>query len=322
MSTGGLCCATHPEASAVAACVECGRLVCAGCRAVDVDGLSRCVECRAAAVGEGSAPLGEGDAAPRAVERASGPPRAGSSSADPPSSPPRGGSSSADPPSRPPRAGSSPPRAGSPADRPPLHALTAPPEPADASERLGPTPIPWERPEGGDIAAFFATAREALLGPTRYMGRVPWLRGELRTPLLFAVIAGVLGQLGLIVQTAFFAPPAVAVGLAALPPGIALATAPLLPLVVTAALFLKAGAAHAMLRVAGAPPRPFEATFRVYAYAEVASLLLVVPWIGPYAARFYVVFLLLTGLRFAQAAGFSASLLAMAPTLLLMWVLV
>ncbi|MCB9527056.1 MAG: hypothetical protein H6703_03865 [Myxococcales bacterium] len=260
MSTGGLCCAVHPEAPAVAACVECGRLVCAVCRAVDVDGLSRCVECRAAP---------------------------------------------------------------SPPDRPPQHALTAPPEPAaDASEHLGPTPIPWERPEGGDIAAFFATAREALLGPTRYMGRVPWLRGELRTPLLFAVIAGVLGQLALIVQTAFFAPPAVAVGLAALPPGLALATAPLLPLVVTFALFLKAGAAHAMLRVAGAPPRPFEATFRVYAYAEVASLLLVVPWIGPYAARFYVVFLLLTGLRFAQAAGFSASLLAMAPTLLLMWVLV
>jgi hypothetical protein len=111
-------------------------------------------------------------------------------------------------------------------------------------------------------------------------------------------------------------------GLAALPPGMALATAPLLPLLVTVALFMKALAAHAMLRVAGSPPRPFEATFRVYAYAEVASLLLIVPWVGPYAARFYVIFLLLTGLRFAQGAGFSASLLAMAPTLLLMWVLV
>lgn len=242
----------------MAACIECGRLVCADCRTVADDGLCWCAECLAAPL-----PMPE-------PER----------TADPPS-------------------------AASPTPIPD-----------------GPTPIPWEHPERRDIVAFAHTVREALLGPSRYMGSIPWLRGDLRTPLLFAVLASVLGQLGLMLQTAFIPPLTPAGGLAALPPGMALATAPLLPLLVTVALFLKALAAHAMLRVAGSPPRPFEATFRVYAYAEVASLLLIVPWVGPYAARFYVIFLLLTGLRFAQGAGFSASLLAMAPTLLLMWVLV
>jgi hypothetical protein len=259
----------------VAACIECGRLVCAGCRTVADDGLCWCAECLAAPL-----PMPE-------PERTADPP----STAHPPAA----------------------------ADRSFAASPTPTPIPSGPG---GPTPIPWEHPENRDIVAFAQTVREALLGPSRYMGSIPWLRGDLRTPLLFAVLASVLGQLGLMLQTAFIPPLTPTGGLAALPPGMALATAPLLPLLVTVALFLKALAAHAMLRVAGSPPRPFEATFRVYAYAEVASLLLIVPWVGPYAARFYVIFLLLTGLRFAQGAGFSASLLAMAPTLLLMWVLV
>lgn len=201
---------------------------------------------------------------------------------------------------------------------------TAPPPEVEV---VGPTPIAWEQPaRHGDGPAFALTAREALLGPARYMGRVPWLRGDLRTPLVFAVLAGVLGQLGLMLAHHLIGPPVglsgAVGGLADLPPGAGLAATPLLPLMVTVSIFVGAGLAHAVLRFAGNPPRPFEATFRVYAYAEVSSLLLWLPWIGPYAARFYFVFLLLTGLRFAQNAGFSASLLAMAPSVVLMWVLV
>ncbi|MCB9541838.1 MAG: B-box zinc finger protein [Myxococcales bacterium] len=279
MTAGELRCPAHPDAPAVAACVECGRLVCAACRTVDADGLSRCPACLSART----------DEAPPPPPRTTLPPRESSA----------------------PAAGPSVVSAGAPAA-----AL------ADGPGVVTVPLIPWERAGLGDIAAFVLTAREALFGPTRYLFAVPWMRGELRTPLLFAIIAGVIGQLAVVAQTAFAGPTGPTVGLTTLTPALALATAPLLPLVVTVALFFKALAAHAMLRLAGPPRLPFEATFRVYAYAEVASLLLLVPYIGAYAARFFAIFLIITGLRLAQGAGFSASLLAMAPTLLLMWVLV
>lgn len=289
MTGDGLRCPAHPEAAAVAACVECGRWVCADCRRVGADGLARCAQCVAEAAGAQAGP----EPGPAASGR-----RAHS---DPPAPPGRS-------------------LVGRPSSTPPGAA-----EPA--VQVVGPTPVPWEQPRRfGDVAAFALTAREALLGPTRYMGRVPWARRDLRTPLVFAVLAGVLGQLGLMLITRFVGPPAgmssTAGGFAQLPVGGALTTAPLLPLMVTVSIFVGSWLAHAMLRLAGDPPRPYEATFRVYAYAEVSSLLLLVPWVGPYAARFYFVFLLLTGLRLAQNAGFSASLLAMAPSVVLMWVLV
>lgn len=206
--------------------------------------------------------------------------------------------------------------------------VVAPPARAEARVQVvGPTPVPWEQArQRSDLMAFAMTAREALMGPSRFMGRIPWASTDLRAPLIFAVLAGVVGQLGLLILAPFFGPVAAATGavggMAQNPAANALSMAPLLPLMVTVSVFACAGLAHWMLRLAGNPPRPFGATFRIYAYAEVSSLLLWVPWVGPYAARFYYVLLLLTGLRLAQNAGFSASLLAMAPSLVLMWVLV
>lgn len=290
MTDDALRCPAHPEAPAVAACVACGRWVCADCRRVEADGLARCAQC----VAEASAPP-----EPAAAARPEPPPSDRPTAPDPP------------------------------AGALPLAATAAhPPGAAEPTVQVvGPIPVPWEEPRRHrDLPAFLLTAREALLGPTRYMGRVPWQRRDLRTPLIFAVLAGVIGQLGLILITRFVGPPAglssAAGGFAQLPIGGALATTPLLPLMVTVSIFVGSWLAHAMLRLAGDPPRPYEATFRVYAYAEVSSLLLLVPWVGPYAARFYFVFLLLTGLRLSQGAGFSASLLAMAPSVVLMWVLV
>lgn len=287
-------CPAHPERPAVAGCADCGRWVCAGCRRITDDGLTRCPRCA------GDEP--EADATDA---------RAPTDEAAPPPGPHAR-------PAAPPPTGLTMPRAAEP---PPPRAA----EPV--VQVVGPTPVAWERPSRhDDLRAFALTAREALLGPTRYMGRIPWVRGDLRTPLIFAVLAGVIGQLGLIAMTRFAGPPAgmstAAGGFATLPIGGALATAPLLPLMVTVSVLVGGWLAHTMLRLAGDPPRPFEATFRVYAYAEVSSLLLWLPWLGPYAARFAYVFLLLTGLRLAQGAGFSASLLAMAPSVVLMWVLV
>lgn len=301
-------CPAHPTAEAVAACVQCGRWVCADCRRVGEDGLGRCAEC----VDDATA------AEPELPEAPTGPP-----DLDPPEAP---NTASADEEDADDAAAAPPPPDPLPATRPPP--TWVPPRPAEPEMKIvGPTPVPWEQSgRHSDLQAFVLTAREALLGPARYMGRIPWVRGDLRTPLVFALLAGIIGQLGLMLITRFVGPPAgmtgAAGGFSQLPVGSALATAPLLPMMVAVSIFAGAWLAHAMLRLSGDPPRPFEATFRVYAYAEVSSLLLLVPWIGPYAARFAFVFLLLTGFRMAQGAGFSASLLAMAPSVVLMWVLV
>ncbi len=292
-------CPAHPAAEAVAACVQCGRWVCADCRRVDEDGLGGCTEC---VLDAGDPPQDDAPAHETPDAVAAGPAAVVEPDVEPADRPP--------PPS---------PRT------PPTWVEAPPPEPE--LHVVGPTPVPWEN--GGrhsDLQAFVLTARAALLGPARYMARIPWARGDLRTPLLFALLAGIIGQLGLMLITRFVGPPAgmtgAAGGFSQLPVGSALATAPLLPLMVAVSIFVGSWLAHGMLRLSGDPPRPYEATFRVYAYAEVSSLLLLVPWIGPYAARFAFVFLLLTGFRMAQGAGFSASLLAMAPSVVLMWVLV
>lgn len=307
----GLTCPVHPGTPATAACVDCGRLVCAACRRVGDDGLTRCLDRCGVAPG-----------AEQEVEPGAGP----HPGADPPPEP------TEQPPGEPTIKRPPDPRPERPVERPVERAVAvpAPHRPPEAGPPPpvveGPTPIPWEHPGvSKDAVAFVRTVREALLGPTRYMGRIPWLRGDLFNPLLFALMAGIIGQVGLVVQSVFMPLPAPITlpGLPALPAWVALLLAlPLSPLIITASLYIKAGLGHLLLRMAGQPPRPFEATFRVFAYAEVASLLLVVPMLGLYASRFYVIFLLLTGLRFAQGAGFAAALLAMLPTLVLQWVLV
>ena len=95
----------------------------------------------------------------------------------------------------------------------------------------------------------------------------------------FALLAGVIGRLGLMMLVPVTGFPGAPVG--AIQPASAaeaLANAAILPLRITALVFICAGLAHLMLKLAGDPPRPFEASFRVYAYAEVSSLLLLLSW--------------------------------------------
>lgn len=181
--------------------------------------------------------------------------------------------------------------------------------------------IAWERPDRfRDVEALWRSAADAFLSPSGFTSRVPWVRGDLRTPLIFAVLCAVIGQLGVLLFSLFGSQAAVPVDI----PGLSgrpelvyrLLFMPMLPAFVTGMLFLNAWLGHALLSVAGAARRPFEATFRVYAYAHVASLALLVPVAGPYLENIYLVFLLLWGMRAAHGAGVGASLLALAPMVL------
>lgn len=302
----GLACPAHPDRDAIAACVECGRLVCSACKVQGDDGLSRCVDCVAEADGpQWSVP-------------------------EPEPQPPR--PDAADP--KPER-----PRAERPEPELPDWARRAaerdgpaqPPAPTPAPDRPAPLEValptlPWEAGELADGPAFWQTAFAGLRSPMRFPLSIPHQRqGDLTTPLVFALVCGVLGQAIASVVGAFgprVAPlPAPPGGLPALPPLPAyvwdLLFMPVFPLAFALALFAQAGVAHALLGLVGAKRAAFSATFRVFAYAQVGHLLVAIPGIGRYAVDLYAVFIILGGLRAAHGAGFVAGLIALLPMMVL-----
>lgn len=180
--------------------------------------------------------------------------------------------------------------------------------------------IPWEAPRTtSDAQAFGRTTMEALLSPNRYMARIPWVRGELQNPLMYGLLAGCIGQMASILQLIntpeLIQIPGIRLSDEALT-GFLLLSLPLMPLLLLIGLFFKSWLAHKLMGFMGERANPFEATFRVFCYAEAAAVLLLVPVAGPYAAMFFSVFLLLTGLRHAQGVGFLTSIVALAPVLL------
>lgn len=198
---------------------------------------------------------------------------------------------------------------------------------AEAAEAEGAPSLPvvaWEAPNhpGGDLLAFFHSARAAVLSPMRFMYTIPWARRDYRSPLFFALICGALGYLPILAHLYYAPPPLV------LPPEVkavfgdislfkmALFALPLLPVVLSVMLLLQAGLTHLLLTLSGSAKRPFEATFRTFAYAQASNLLLFLPGIGYIAQSFYLVFFLLGGIRVAHKTGVGGALLALVPILL------
>jgi len=182
--------------------------------------------------------------------------------------------------------------------------------------------LAWERAGRiNDLGAFTHTALSALRSPLNFMNSVPWERGDLRTPLIFAILCGFIGFLAILLQLSFAPPEQLQEIQEKLLHGISplqliLTSLLVLPLVFSLWLFFQAGITHLMLRLIDAAKRPFEATFRIFAYAQAASLLLLLPAIGPYAQNFYMVFFLLGGMRAAHQTRFRDGLLALIPILL------
>lgn len=292
-----LVCPVHPARSAVAACLACGRWLCAECRLTDEHGMPICAAC----------------AAERAVASAPGPAWAGADARAAKEAPAER---------------DDPPREDAPTDDEAGGGVVAAPGPIahpDAVEVTGEAPIAWEHPDRfGDFAAYGRTVFEALTGPIRFMGRIPWVRQDLRTPLVFALVSMLLGHLGVLMAMAVDPPqlvlPTPGPGMPKLPdvpPAVlGLIVLPVMPLMLTALLFFEAALAHLLVRLAGAARRPFEATFRVFAYAQVASLLLLIPGPGKLLENFLLVFLVLTGMRIAHQTRFLAGMLALVPVLL------
>ena len=85
------------------------------------------------------------------------------------------------------------------------------------------------------------------------------------------------------------------------------------PLGITLKLFLASGLSHFLLRTVGAARRPYEATFRVFAYAGVTSLLALIPGLGAPLAMAMTLLVVLLGIRVAHRATPGQSFLGAAP---------
>ncbi len=142
----------------------------------------------------------------------------------------------------------------------------------------------WERrTEYGLLNALYLTTRDVLTGPQRFFQRMPSRVGLLQ-PLLYAVAIGVIASfmawLWSLAGTSLQTLAGAAVGKMFSGPLWSFASFIASPLTVAILVFVHAALMHGMLMLLGGNQLGFEATFRVAAYGQAASLLVVLPFCG------------------------------------------
>jgi hypothetical protein len=173
---------------------------------------------------------------------------------------------------------------------------------------------PWERRNQiGFFNALVETTKQVLSRPSDFFRAMP-LTGGLGSPLLYAVI---IGYVGLVASTIYNLVFRSVLGaslermgggggeferLAPFLQGGASLIVNLLfgPLFIVIGLFISAGIFHLVLLALGGASRGFEATFRVAAYSQAASIFNIVPGCGGLIGLVYVIVLLIIGLSEAQ----------------------
>ncbi len=159
---------------------------------------------------------------------------------------------------------------------------------------------PWERRERfGFLNGLYLTIKDVLLTPRNFFHRMPSQVG-LAQPLYFALVLGVVA--------AFFGWMWSLAG-SSLQMFVAedfdeIVKGPLFsfmaflfsPITIAILVFIKAGLIHLMLMMVGGNKLGFEATFRVAAYGEAASILALVPFCGGVLGVFWSLFITIVGL--------------------------
>ncbi len=179
---------------------------------------------------------------------------------------------------------------------------------------------PWERRDRfGLLNALYLTIKDVLLAPGRFFLRMPSQVG-LMQPLLFAILLGVVGTfiawmyslVSSSLQMALFGD--FSQGRSTLSLFFIFLTSPVW---VAAAIFVQAGLTHGVLLLLGGGRLGFEATFRVAAYSEATSVLLLVPLCGSWIAMVWSLVILIIGLySIHETEPWKAVLAVLAPMLL------
>jgi hypothetical protein len=183
--------------------------------------------------------------------------------------------------------------------------------------------LPWENREGRDFfGAMLGTVKLVLLRPSQAFS-IMRREGGLAEPLMYVAILASVGMLAAMFYNMGFEMlvPAFS-GQASSPPAHQmigmLLMIPLIPVLVVIGAFLGAGVTHLCLMLVGGANRPFETTFRVFAYAwGSTSLVQVVPFCGAMVAGVWNLVASIIGLAKAHEIPTWKSVLAIfLPTIL------
>jgi hypothetical protein len=159
---------------------------------------------------------------------------------------------------------------------------------------------PWERRDRyGFLNGLYLTIKDVLLTPRTFFHRMPTQVG-IAQPLYFALVLGVVAaffgwmwslagsSLQMFVSEDF--------GEMVKGPLFTFMAFLFSPVTVAILVFLKAGLIHLMLMLVGGNKLGFEATFRVAAYGEAASILALVPFCGGVLGVVWSLFITIVGL--------------------------
>lgn len=179
---------------------------------------------------------------------------------------------------------------------------------------------PWERRERfGLLNGLYLTVKDVLLAPGRFFHRMPSQMGILR-PLMFAVVLGAIGtfiawmyslvssslQMVLLGDFSHSQSSLVSFFLFLFS-----------PILVTLGIFIQAGMIHGALMLLGGNRLGFEATFRVSAYSEATTVILLVPICGSWVAMIWSMVILIIGLyNIHETEPWKAVMAVLAPLLL------
>ena len=179
---------------------------------------------------------------------------------------------------------------------------------------------PWERRDRfGFLNGLYLTLKDVLLVPGRFFHRMPSQVGVMQ-PLLFAVVLGAIGTfiawlyslVSSSLQLALFGDFSHA--------NSALYSFLLFifsPVLMTVGVFIQAALIHAVLLMTGGNRLGFEATFRVSAYSEATTVLLMLPICGSWVAIIWSLVILIIGLyNIHEIDPWKAVLVVVAPLLL------
>ncbi len=179
---------------------------------------------------------------------------------------------------------------------------------------------PWERRDRfGLLNALYLTIKDVLMAPGRFFHRMPSHVGVIQ-PLLFAILLGVLGTfivwmyslVSSSLQMALFGD--FSNGRGSLGLFFLFLTSPLW---VAVGVFVHAGLTHGVLLLLGGGRLGFEATFRVAAYSEATSIILLVPLCGSWLAIVWSLVILIIGLNnIHETEPWKAVLAVLAPLIL------
>jgi hypothetical protein len=160
----------------------------------------------------------------------------------------------------------------------------------------------WERPEGGLVDRLWNTIREVLGSPASTFAGMP-TTGGFGKPLMFLLwLAVPCGVISIVYQYVYELVGPKTEAAQHLSPEVTMwlyvGLAIFMPVLVAAGSFLSSGILHLCLMLVGANPKSFEATYRVVAYANGStSVLLLVPICGQIAQGIWNLCILVIGFR-------------------------